>query len=144
MENLIVVKNMTELIKREKLIYAIGDLGLPVAVSVTRILLLLLGVVLFALVPWILFPNIPLVLLLSLIAFGLFFGWMVTKNLTILQGKKLYGWLSEVFNYLSSPKYYYDGVGIAKLKDYEINSTFLIDRRDDFALVKKWLEDETK
>lgn len=117
---------------------------MPFAISVTRILLLLLGVVLFAIVPWILFPDMPLIILLFLIAFGLFFGWMVTKNLTILQGKKLYGWLSEVFNYLSSPKHYYDGVGIAKLKDYEINSTFLVDRRDDFALVKKWLEDETK
>lgn len=122
------VTNMTNLFRREILIYSFFDFQLRQPLQVMRLAYLVLLFVLFG-VPLLLI-KISSVTIFTAVAGPVALSSVMVKP--IWGGKTFFDFLKTQIKFIFSPKRYYDTSEGGKMETYEVNQQIIVSRHKDF------------
>lgn len=142
LKNGIPVYNMTNLFKKELVLYGIQDVRFQQPVKISQILYFILNATIFSLIIIPIF-GIKGITLGIIIALSYLLSSLMIKP--IFSGRRFFPWLKILIQYQINPKEYYDNKISTTLKKYRYNFKILNSRKTDYLkLYQKSVENYIK
>lgn len=135
------VINMTNLLKKEILIYSLGDFRLSRPMGIGTLLYTAGLFVIWSLPIFMIFGIAPTAAIVALLP-PLILGSVFAKP--IWSGKTFLGLLITIIKYQLTPKMYCDNRAVNPIHNYLIDGEMLVSRKDDFQYLFNLVEQEVK